>query len=64
MARSPGKLIPAAALTSGRDDLAVQLGGQHRGARCQRDPLRADVELNELAREAIDALTSLSRGTT
>jgi len=53
-----GRLL-AAARASGRDDLAMQLGGQIAGAITAGRP--AHVVLDEMVREAVDVLTALAR---
>jgi nitronate monooxygenase len=53
-----GRLM-AAARATGRDDLAMQLGGQIAGAIKEVRP--AHVVLDEMVREAVDVLSSLSR---
>jgi len=53
-----GRLL-AAARASGRDDLAMQLGGQIAGRGSSRFP--AHVVLDEMVREAVDVLTALAR---
>jgi nitronate monooxygenase len=53
-----GQLM-AAARAAGRDDLAMQLGGQIAGAITEIRP--AHVVLDEMVREAVDALSALTR---
>jgi nitronate monooxygenase len=53
-----GRLMSAARAT-GRNDLAMQLGGQIAGAIKEVRP--AHVVLDEMVREAVDVLTALSR---
>jgi nitronate monooxygenase len=53
-----GQLM-AAARAAGRDDLAMQLGGQIAGAITEIRP--AHVVLEEMVREAVDALSALTR---
>jgi hypothetical protein len=51
--------LMAAARAAGRDDLAMQLGGQIAGAITEIRP--AHVVLDEMVREAVDALSALTR---